>query len=241
MIINNKRTHRSETSSQRVAVAIGLTAVLICTCYTSPSDAQEQPDSNELLSFEPELGAELRSDENIFRSATGVLQSWVSIVSPRVSFTVRPSRHRFELTYTGDFARYYDSDPDDYNDHRLEAGAYLKLGRSSQLDLVGSYVDAHEDRGTGLTEGFVPEINIPAEPDEFELAEALGRFTLGSGESRGRFVIEGGVNDLEYTNHLERTRFFLPHGSLRKRDVLRQNCLEDVTSCGRTRYRRRLW
>ena len=59
-----------------------------------------------------------------------------------------------------------------------------------------------------MTEGFDPTLPGPDEPDEYELASGLGRFGIGSSASSGRLVFEGGYRDLEYTNNLDRTRFF---------------------------------
>jgi len=162
----------------------------------------------EPFSLDAELGVEVRYDDNIFRSATGVESSWITIFSPGLSVAAKPSKHRYAFKYNGDIAWYSDSSPDDYDDHYFKAGAYLELGQRSKFDIIASYDDAHDDRGTGLTEGFIPAINIPAEPDEYQFADILGRYSLGSGASKGRFVFEAGSNDLEYTNHRDRTRFF---------------------------------
>ena len=183
-------------------------ATLIGVVLASNGKAQEPSDIEEVFSLEPELGLEIRYDDNIFQSATGVTSSLISIVSPGLFISAQPSKHRFEFQYEGDFAWYSDSSPDNYDDHYLEAGAYLALGQRSKFDIVGSYDDAHDNRGTGLTEGFDPAINIPSNPDEFQLAKILGRFSLGSTASKGRLVLEAGHRDLEYTNHIDRTRFF---------------------------------
>jgi len=192
----------------KIPMKYTVAAILNCVALASNGKAQEPSNIEEAFSMEPELGLEARYDDNIFRSATGVTSSLISIVSPGLFVTAQPSKHRFEFQYEGDFARYSDSSPDNYDDHYLEAGAYLALGQRSKFDIVGSYDDAHDDRGSGLTEGFDPAINRPLEPDEYQLAEILGRFSFGSGASKGKLVLETGYRDLEYTNHLDRTRFF---------------------------------
>lgn len=208
MIIKKRKGRRIDIARNKFTMCFYLATFLTTSGHPPFVNAQEQDNVIERLSVEPELGAELRYDENIFRSSMDVKASWISILAPRLTLTAQPTRHRFDLKYAGEFAWYADSSPDNYDDHDIAAGAYLELGQRSRLDLTGSLAVAHENRGTGLTEGFDPAIDIPAEPDQFRLAEYLARYTLGSDRSKGRVVIEGGLNDLEYQNHRERTRFF---------------------------------
>ena len=162
-----------------ISINLSIAAILICVVLPSIGKTEDSSNVEDVFSLEPELGLEVRYDDNIFQSATGVTASLISIVSPGLFISAHPSRHQFEFLYEGDVARYSDSSPDNYDDHYLEAGAYLALGQRSNFDIVGSYDDAHDDRGTGLTEGFDPAINIPPEPDEYQLAKILGRFSFG--------------------------------------------------------------
>jgi len=191
-----------------ISTRLSVTAFLICVVLPSDGKTEEPSNAAEPFDLDPELGVEVRYDDNIFRSATGVESSWITIVSPGLAVTVQPSKHRYAFQYDGDIAWYSDSSPDNYDDHYVEAGAYFELGQRSKLDLIGSYDDSHDNRGTGLTEGFDPALNIPADPDEYHLAKILGRFSYGSSVSKGRLVLETGSSELEYTNHLDRTRFF---------------------------------
>jgi len=187
---------------KHVSAAFMSCALSICTY------AQEESEPGGIISLEPELGLELRYDDNIFKSATSVRSSVITVISPKLVLSAEPSKHRFAFEYQGDFAKYADSSPDDYEDHRLEVSAELNFSRRTKLEMIGSYDDAHDDRGTGLTEGFDPALNVPPSPDEYELRKGLGRFTWGSGVSKGRLVFEGGSSKLKYTNNLDRTRFF---------------------------------
>ena len=165
---------------QNFSLVFNVAAILVCVVLPSNGQTEDASNTAEPFSLDPELGVELRYDDNIFRSARGVESSWITIVSPGFSVTAKPSQHRYEFQYKGDIAWYSDSSPDNYDDHYLEAGAYLRLGQRSRLDLVGSHDDSHDNRGTGLTEGFDPALNIPADPDEYHSAKILGRFSFGS-------------------------------------------------------------
>ena len=172
-------------------------------------NAQDASANEEGSSLEPSLGIELRHDDNIFRSAANEQTSLITVLSPGLLTSFVPSNHRFEFEYNGELASYADSSPDDYNDNEFRAGAYLKLGQRSLLDFVGTYEDSHDNRGTGLSEGFDHELDQLLDvPDEYERAQFLGRFAYGATGTRGRLVFEMSQSDLEYTNHRDRTRFF---------------------------------
>ena len=168
-----------------ISIKYGVVAILICLVVPSNGKTEEPSIIVGPVSLDPGLGAEIRYDDNIFHSATGVKPSWITEISPSLSVTAKPAKHRFTFQYDGDIAWYSNSSPDNYDDHYLEAGAYLNLGERSNLDLMGSYDDSHENRGTGLTEGFIPAINIPPDPDEYHLAQILGRFSFGSSVIHG--------------------------------------------------------
>jgi hypothetical protein len=114
-----------------------------------------------------------------------------------------------EFSYDGDYGWYDQSSDDDYTDHDLEAGAYLLLGQRSGLDLVASYDDAHENRGTGLTRGVPPASGaFPQDPDRYTTAQFLGRYAYGVSQTRAFLALEGSTEALTYKNNRERTRQF---------------------------------
>ncbi len=172
-------------------------------------NAQDANANEEGSSLELALGIELRNDDNIFQSAANEQASLITMLSPSLLARLVPSKHRFEFAYNGEIAKYAESSADDYDDHEFQVGAYLSLGYRSLLEFIGSYEDAHENRGSGLSEGFDPEFEqLLDEPDEFDRTEFLGRFTYGTKGAKGRLVFEMGQSELEYTNHRDRTRIF---------------------------------
>src|SRR5436853_3384958 len=108
------------------------------------------------FTLESSLGMEALDDSNIFESRTDVQSSPIWKLAPSLLLRFQPARSRLEFGYKGSYGWYDKSSDDDYADHALQAGAYLLLGERSGLDLVASYDEAHENRGTGLSLGLDP-------------------------------------------------------------------------------------
>ena len=161
------------------------------------------------FTLESSLGIEAMDDNNIFQSVTNVQSSQIWRVAPSLLMQFEPARSRFEFGYDGDYARYEQSRSDDYADDTLEAGAYLLLGELSGFDLIASYEDAHENRGTGLTQGFDPgSAAFPQDPDRYATEQFLARYTYGVSQTRAFVALEGSANSQTYKNNRVRTRPF---------------------------------
>jgi hypothetical protein len=161
------------------------------------------------FTLDASIGIEFRRDDNFFQSAVDEQTARYWVLTPSVLMSIEPSRQRYEFSYDGEYAWFRDLTDDDYDDHELEAGAYLLFGRSSGLDFVASYLDGHEGRGTGLTEGFIPGTPaFPEEPDQFTDRQILARYAYGVADTRARFELEAAIRDLEYDNNRTRTAQF---------------------------------
>ena len=121
------------------------------------------------------------------------------MISPGLSIAAEPAGQRYSVGYRGDIALYNAGSVDNYDDHFFNADAYLPMGARGYLDLQASFADAHDDRGSNLTDGFDPASNNPPEPHEFQEGIIAGTFSYGV-TAKGRVVLEAGVADLEYTN-----------------------------------------
>jgi len=120
-----------------------------------------------------------------------------------------PARSRLEFRYQGDYGWYDKSSDDDYADHALQAGAYLLLGGRSGLDLVASYDEAHENRGTGLSLGLDPASGaFPQSPDRYTIGQYLARYTYGVSHTRAFVVLEASTERFAYQNNLALTQPF---------------------------------
>jgi hypothetical protein len=93
--------------------------------------------------------------------------------------------------------------------HALQAGAYLLLGERSALELVASYKDALEIRGTGLTQAVDPASDaFPQDTDRYTNGQFNARYTYGVSHTGGLVALEASTQKLPYQNNLVSTRQF---------------------------------
>ena len=131
------------------------------------------------------------------------------MLTPSLLMRLEPSGKRLELGYDGEYAWYQDFGNDDYDDHALEAGAYLPLGSRSGLDFVASYEGEHESRGTGLTQGFdllFRRVDWRA-GSIHQRAIACALYIWDHRHAR-RFRLRRRTQQRAYDNNLERTQQF---------------------------------
>ena len=161
------------------------------------------------FTLESSLGIEALHDSNIWESSTDVQSSQIWKLAPSLLLRFEPARSRLEFRYKGDYGWYDKSSHDDYADHALKAGAYLLLGERSGLDLVASYDEAHENRGTGLSVGIDPASGaFPQDPDRYTTGQYLARYTYGVSHTRAFVVLEASREKFAYQNNLALTQPF---------------------------------
>ena len=161
------------------------------------------------FTLDSSLGIDAVEDSNIFQSWTDVQSSLIWKLAPSLLMRFELARSRLEFSYKGDYGWYDRSNADDYGDHALKAGAYLLLGERSGLDLVASYDDVHENRGTGLSLGINPASSaFPPDPDRYTTGQFLGRYTYGVSDTRTFVALEASTEKVAYQNDLAYTQQF---------------------------------
>ena len=195
----------------RLCIVLSVCLVSSALAYTPDPEEGREPTLVHRggFSLESSLGIEALNDSNIFQSATDVQSSQIWTLAPRLLLRFEPARSRLEFRYKGDYGWYDKSSHDDYADHALQAGAYLRMGERSGLDLVASYDEAHENRGTGLSLGLDPASGaFPQDPDRYTTGQFLGRYTYGVSHTRAFVSLEASTERFAYQNNLAFTRPF---------------------------------
>jgi hypothetical protein len=190
---------------------LGLCFIWPALAYTQDREQWQGPTLVQRGAFtlKSSLDIEALEDSNIFQSATDVQSSQLWKLAPRLLVRFEPGHSRLEFAYKGNYGWYDKSSDDDYADHALRAGAYLLLGELGGLDLVASYDDAHENRGSGLSAGTDPASGaFPQSPDRYTTGQFLGRYTYGVSHTRAFVVLEANTEKLAYQNNLAFTQQF---------------------------------
>ena len=152
----------------------------------------------------PTLDTRLEYTDNVLRTPDDDKDSMISVIKPRVQAWMENGLNTYSLAYTMIDTRYFDSSRDDYTDNQLNLDIYHEFNARNRANLYAEYFDAHEERGTGLSEGVAELLD---EPVEFERTTLGGDYTLGSAQSRGRLLLAGKTRDIEYQNFRETTRY----------------------------------
>jgi hypothetical protein len=142
----------------------------------------------------PALGLNLRHDDNIFLTNANKKSSTISVVSPVVRYEMRRPSATYDLIYKGDYGNYWNSSPDNFDDHQLLAqGNWTVTGRTG-VRLRAEYLRSHDQRGS-------TDRPSSSEPDRWNAKSLTGLLGYGAPGARGRFELEGGYLEKRYQNN----------------------------------------
>ena len=113
-------------------------------------------------------------------------------ISPLVKMLGERYEDRYLLMYSGDYRAYTQDSADNYANHFLRFNGQWRYGQMHGLSLDMQSTFGHEERGRGITEGFLPEqfeqfgINKPL--NTRFLSNEL-RYSYGAPEGRGKMEV----------------------------------------------------
>ena len=150
---------------------------------------------------EPGLFAEAKTtiahDDNIFRVTDELAQSDSYLrVAPELMAVGGIGKHRFSLSYTGDYAKFSDADDADFNDHDLRARIDLEHSLRFSTKFEAGLRKDHEDPGT-LNR---IQLNI-TEYNKYDQEFFSAGFAYGSTQATGRLSFDYTKTDNDYTTN----------------------------------------
>lgn len=179
-----------------------LTVMLSFILFALPSVAAE--DASNGLSAE--LTVEHGRDDNIFSSDLVEESSTITTIAPNLVYRVGSSdESHFSLQYQGEFARYWDSRDDDYEDHRFGLTFARRANDFFRLSADAGIAKGHDNRGEGSSEGAA--VISRSAPDEFDETDAGIELDLGREDARFGLNLRARLLDIEYTNNKEQASF----------------------------------
>ena len=187
-------------------LVVGVLLHLFTGAVSATEEKKRKPGYIPLGPFDliPMLDIQQGYDDNIFRNDLNKKSSWVTLTRPGFQLALEQALNRYALSYGFQSSIFWDSHRDDFVDHFLRGDAHVEVNRRNRFDLNGQLSYSHYQRGTFFSQGNL--INLIKEPDQFHSYELGGKYTFGAEEAKGNVVLDVQYFDLQFDNHLERTR-----------------------------------
>ena len=183
---------------KQVRFSFSFVACAAISCSTSVSALEPVSYTDGPLQVIPQVSAQFGYDDNIFSTETDEVSSTQLIVTPSVEFKAEQGLNEYSVNYQLSNGTYQDSTSDNFTDHELTGRAYFDFNIRNRLELLAGYLDSHEDRGSGLTQGLNATVNDV--PIEFHVASGQAAYEYGGQDAKGRIRLVLGVQDREHDN-----------------------------------------
>lgn len=135
----------------------------------------------------PTLNLSTAYDDNPFSETDGNPDdSFVTIVNPNLQFVAQQGESVYSLDVGVTHGIFHDSTDDNYTDFNIAANTNLVFNSKNSLNLSAGYLDGHEDRGSGSSQGIGDFISGPTEYHDSTFG---AKYTYGSSSSQGRLEL----------------------------------------------------
>ena len=141
------------------------------------------------------IDAELRYDDNIYRSETRETDSLILEASPFVKATFIRGGNSYQLGYRLNKAEYFDASADSYDDHEFSAEMNHRFTARQALTARIKHQLLTEQRGTGFSEE--PNLLVDG-PDDFDATEFAATYFIGAPSARARVELNAEHNILSF-------------------------------------------
>ena len=152
----------------------------------------------------PSLQVGLKHDDNVVRSSSNEINSWVSTIAPALKAMLADGADNYTFTAALSNAQYFSSDEDDYTDGYLDFEARLSPASQHNFKLKANGSWLHEDRGTGVSEGRGLLLD---EVTRFSSQLLDGEYTYGAQSSVGKIRLNSRYFNKEYKNFRDVTQY----------------------------------
>jgi len=185
--------------SSALPAALVLALISTPTLAVDPANLQAGP-----VYFTPTLAVEGGYVDNLFRSEKNEKDTWQTVITPRLEAWLQNGVNTYALSYQAVDYRYYSSKDDDYTDQQVGLDIHHEFTAKNTVNAFAQYYDGHEERGTGLTDGFGQIIDTPI---EYERTTVGGDYTYGNLNSKGRLKLEAKTEEYDYQNFRNATQY----------------------------------
>ena len=188
----------------RSRIAVVLAGLLPCSLFAAPDPQALDLGMGELT---PRFKVTQSSNSNIYSQSVGTGEESDSItrLQPMFQWLTQKDTSSIALSYTGEFASYWDNSADNYSDHTFSFDAQASPTDMFTFNFGASLGKLHDNRGEGSSEG--TNFASRREPDEYDINNINVLLDLGRDSAKVGVEIALSRTDIEYTNNRIETRF----------------------------------
>lgn len=150
------------------------------------------------------IDVELLHDDNIYRAESGEESSLILEASPFITATLMNKGNSYQLGYRLNYAEYFSSSADSYNDHEFDLGVNHRFTSRQALQASLSHKLLTEERGTGFSE---EPNDLVRSPDDFEATRFDLTYLIGAPTARSRVELNARRDLLDFdSSYVDDTR-----------------------------------
>ncbi|MGD9660807.1 MAG: outer membrane beta-barrel protein [Porticoccaceae bacterium] len=177
----------------KTLVAVPRLPVALCLALQATSLCAQSIEDDVGLSYG--MDAELRYDDNIFRSEAGKVDSTIVEAAPFVKATLYNKGNTYQASYRLNYAEYFDSSEDSYDDHEFALNLNHRFTSRQAVAAQVKHSLLTEQRGTGFSEE--PNILV-SDPDSFDVTIYDFTYFLGAPSADLRFELNANRNEYDF-------------------------------------------
>jgi polysaccharide biosynthesis protein VpsM len=146
----------------------------------------------------PELTVKESHDDNLTNQAGGEIDTFVTTVTPHLTYELKNNKNRFTADYLLEAATHNSSHNDDYIDQTVSGGYEYTPTSKISAGLDVEYYKGHDPRGTGAAEGTGA---VQQGFDRYHHYKIEANAAYGAESAKGRFEIDAGHIEKDYENN----------------------------------------
>jgi len=146
----------------------------------------------------PTLGVSESYDSNILYGESTKQGDMITSLKPAVTATVESGANKYSLKTDAAIGSYSKSKADNYLDSSFSVDVHQSFTRKIVLDVKAKRENAHENRGSGYSQGANLTVT---EPDRYSINQVDGEFAYGSRDAIGRIVFRIASGSRIYNNN----------------------------------------
>lgn len=185
-----------EYKNSVIRSALGLVICLIAPFTTFAGEAPESDNTG----ISAQVSAQYQYDDNILSDRNNIIDSYVFMLRPEVSWLVNSGTNQFQVRFSNETAKYEESSEDNYSDTSLGLNANIEFTAKHRLSVSAATADSHQNRGTGFNIGDGQAQN---EVDTFNQNDLSLRYSYGRESTAAQLDFYYSISSVNFDQRLD--------------------------------------